>query len=215
MPRGSGAFFVSGDVEMQTTTRKRNTLDIVLDMLCGYAQEDEEWRISEGYEIDTKTEEITKGNIGQKEWDSPIMQDVRRDHVEAAVLDLVNGKEESTIQDLRNDLEQYGGTNDVTLVNGDDGKGIVHIEKRHGYGTVPFVLEAMANGKIVRSSRGNKTVAIRKDGYEAILSLEEYGEKKTWLLTGYRVLENDKQTSFGCTRQVLYKTRAYTYRAYV
>lgn len=182
---------------MQTTTRKRNTLDIVLDMLCGYAQEDEEWRISEGYEIDTKTEEITKGNIGQKEWDSPIMQDVRRDQVEAAVLDLVNGKEESTIQDLRNDLEQYGGTNDVTLVNGDDGKGIVHIEKRHGYGTVPFVLEAMANGKIVRSSRGNKTVAIRKDGYEAILSLEEYGEKKTWLLTGYRVLEDGKKTSFG------------------
>jgi len=132
----------------------------------------------------------------QAEWDSPVMQDVRRDRVEEAMLELANGKEESTIPNLRNDLEQYGGTNDVTLIKGNEKKGIIHIEKRHGRKVFPFVLEAMANGKIVRTSRKDKTVAIQKDGYEAILSLDEHGKKKTWLLTGYDLIgEGGKLTS--------------------
>lgn len=47
------------------------------------------------------------------------------------------------------------------------------------------MLEAVANGEIDRFVPGKQTVHIRKDGYEAVLSLEENGRKKTWLLTGF------------------------------
>lgn len=166
------------------------------------------WRTSKNgkhFEVDTETGEITRGNIGQTEWDSPSAQDARRDKVEDAMREIANGKAEATVADLRNDLEQYGGTNDVTIIRGDKKKGLIHIEKRHGSGCIGPVLEAAANGKIARFSRGNKTVAIQKDGYEAILSLEEHGKKKTWLLTGYRILEDRKKGLTGdsgkfCTR---------------
>ncbi len=168
----------------------------------------EEWRTAKNgkkYQIDTETGEITRGNIGQSEWDSPSRQDARRDKVEDALREIANGRPESTISGLRNDLEQYGGTNDVTIIRGDSKKGLIHIKERHGMASIAPVLEAVANGKITRCSRGNKTVAIQKDGYEAILSLEEHGKQKTWLLTGYGILDDRKKDPTGdsgkfCTR---------------
>lgn len=150
------------------------------------------WRTSKGgkrYQIDTETGEILKGNIGQREWDSPAMQNARRDKIEDAMRNIANGNEESTIPDLRNDLEQYGGTNDVTIVKGNSKMGLVHISERHGQKVIPGVLEAVANGKITHFAEGNKTVHIDKDGYRAILALEYHGKKKTWLLTGFDIVE--------------------------
>lgn len=157
------------------------------------------------FELETESGEITKGNIGQNGWDSPSAQGARRDKVEDAIREIANGKPEATVEGLRNDLEQYGGTNDVTIIRGNEKKGLLHIERRHGNASVAPVLEAVANGKIARFSRGNKTVAIQKDGYEAILSLEEHGKKKTWLLTGYDIVGGEQKNVTGdsgkfCTR---------------
>ncbi len=157
-----------------------------------------EWRTTakgKHFELETETGEITKGNIGQGEWDSPAAQGARRDKVEHALREIASGNAEATVPGLRNDLEQYGGTNDVTIIRGDAKKGLVHIERRHGTACIAPVLEAVANGKITRFSPNNNTVAIQKDGYEAILSLEEYRKKKTWLLTGYDIREDKKKES--------------------
>lgn len=158
-------------------------------------EDDEEWRTAKNgkhFEVDTETGKITKGNLGQKDWDSPAKQDARRDKVEDAMREIANGKPEATVPALRNDLEQYGGTNDVTIIRGNEKKGLLHIEKRHGSSCVAPVLEAVANGKIARFINGNKTVHLEKDGYRAVLSLEEHGKKKTWLLTGYDIVRDGK-----------------------
>jgi hypothetical protein len=113
----------------------------------------------------------------------------KRAAVKDAMREIANGKPEATIPDLRNDLEQFGGTNDVTIVRGDKKKGLEHIVERHGQEVVPGVLEAMATGEIRKFVETKKTVHIQKDGFEAVLSLDEHGKKKTWLLTGYDVIE--------------------------
>ncbi|MGE9986207.1 anti-CBASS protein Acb1 family protein [Desulfovibrio sp. SGI.169] len=154
------------------------------------------------FELDTESGEITKGNIGQNEWDSPSAQGARRDKVEDAMREIANGKAEATVSSLRNDLEQYGGTNDVTIIRGDEKKGLLHIEKRHGSGCIAPVLEAVANGKIVRFVKGNKTVHLDKDGYRAVLSLEEHGKKKTWLLTGYDIVGGEQKNVTGDSGKV-------------
>ena len=152
------------------------------------AWDEDVWRTAENgkrYQIDTETGEIKKGNVGQKSWNSEQKQHERRDRMEDALREIANGRPESTIPHLRKDLERYGGTNDVTIVKGDARKGLVHIADRHGHAAVAHVLEAVANGEIDRFVPGKQTVHIRKDGYEAVLSLEENGRKKTWLLTGF------------------------------
>ena len=180
----------------------------VYDAALDFTNDAEIWRTARNgkkYQIDTESGEITKGNLGQKSWDSPAEQNARRDKVEDAMREIANGKTEATVPGLRNDLAQYGGTNDVTIIRGDEKKGLIHIKERHGMASIAPVLEAVANGKITRCSRGNKTVAIQKDGYEAILSLEEHGKQKTWLLTGYGILDDRKKVPTGdsgkvCTR---------------
>ena len=159
----------------------------------GKGAEDEDlWRTAKNgkrYQIDAETGEIVKGNLGQKIWNSEQNQNIRRDRMEDAVREIANGSPESTIPNLRNDLERYGGTNNVTIIKGDEKKGLIHIAARHGYSAVAHVLEAVANGEIERFVQGNKTVHIHKDGYRAVLSLEENGKKKTWLLTGFDLPE--------------------------
>ena len=91
-------------------------------------------------------------------------------------------------------MEQYGGTNNITLIWGNEKKGIFHIGYRRGTDTLLHVIDALANGKIERYVPGNKTVHLVKDGYEAILSLDENGNKKSWLLTGWEI---NKPDAFG------------------
>ena len=160
------------------------------------AMDEAGWRTAKNgkrYQIDTETGEIVKGNLGQKkkqdqdEWNSPLNQKIRLERVENAMLELENGKSEATVKGLRNDLEQYGGSNDVTFIAGDRQKGLEHIAYRHGHSVIANVLDAVANGKLEKYVPAKKTAHIRKDGYEAVLSLDEHGKKKTWLLTGYKM----------------------------
>lgn len=52
---------------------------------------------------------------------------------------------------------------------------------------MPKVFDTVIDGKIQRYVAGNKTVILEKDGYEAVLSLDEYGKTKTWLLSGWKI----------------------------
>ncbi len=107
---------------------------------------------------------------------------------------IADGSEEETVPGLRNDLEQYGGTNDITFLWGDDKKGIYHIAYRRGLDTLLHVIDAVSDGEITKFVSEKKTVHIEKDGYEAILSLDEHGKKKSWLLTGWEI---DKPDAIG------------------
>ena len=118
----------------------------------------------------------------------------KRDSVLGALAKIADGSEEETIPNLRNDLEQYGGTNDITLPWGNLKKGIYHIAYRRGTETLLHVVDALADGKIERYVAGNKTIHLVKDGYEAILCLDENGGKKSWLLTGWEI---NKPDAFG------------------
>ena len=105
--------------------------------------------------------------------------------VKSALQKIANGSEEETVKDLRDDLEQYGGTNDVTFIFGDNKKGIQHIAQKHGIKTLLGVFDSVIDGKITKFVKNKKTVHIEKNGIEAVLSLDEHGNKKTWLLTGW------------------------------
>lgn len=107
-------------------------------------------------------------------------------------LDLIqSGKATSVkLKGIRNDLDKYGGSNDVTIYQGDEKYGLKHIERRHGKKCFKPVLEAVANGKIARYEDRNRTVAIQLNNYEAVLSLNQNGKNKTWLLTGYDIIED-------------------------
>jgi hypothetical protein len=106
--------------------------------------------------------------------------------VKNALQQIANGADEATVTDLRDDLEQYGGTNDFTFIYGDEKKGLVHIAQKHGgMKTLLKVFDAVVDGDVVNFSENKKTVTLEKDGYQAVLSLDEHGKKKTWLLTGW------------------------------
>ena len=121
--------------------------------------------------------------------------------VKNALQKIADGAEEATVKDLRDDLEQYGGTNDVTFIYGDEKKGLFHIADKHGgIKTLLKVLDTVVDGKITDFTEKNKTIHLIKDGYEAILSLDEYGKKKTWLLTGFDTkISPDAEREFNAT----------------
>ena len=115
----------------------------------------------------------------------------------SALQKIANGSEEETVSGLRNDLEQYGGTNDVTFYWGNEKKCIYHIAYRRGINTLYHVIDAVADGKILRFVEGNKTVVLEKDGFEAVLALIEYGQQKSWLLSGWKVGKPDTNGKVG------------------
>lgn len=127
------------------------------------------------------------GKVGEKISRHENVQTIRKNKVLKALEQISNGLDQVTIPLLRDDLEQYGGTNDVTIYKGTKKYGLEHIKKRHGEEDIKPVLEAVANGKIVHYNPVKKTVTIQKGEYEAILSLVWKDEKKTWLLTGYKI----------------------------
>ena len=109
----------------------------------------------------------------------------------SALQKIADGSEEETVPGLRNDLAQYGGTNDITFYWGNEKKGIYHIAYRRGVKTLFHVIDAVADGRILRHVDGNKTVILEKDGFEAVLALTEYGNQKSWLLSGWEVEQPD------------------------
>ncbi len=112
-----------------------------------------------------------------------------------ALQKIANGSEEETVKNLRKDLEQYGGTNDVTFIFGNNKKGIQHIAQKHGAKTLLKVFDTVIDGNVIRYSDKKKTVIIGKDNYEAVLSLDENGNKKTWLLSGWDVTKSKEKSS--------------------
>ena len=107
--------------------------------------------------------------------------------VAQALQEIVNGKEEVVVSDLRPDLEQYDGSPDVAFVWGNKKKGLMHIGVKHGEDVIKDVIDTVLYGDIERYSETKKTVTLSHNGYEAILSLDENGNKKTWLLTGWKI----------------------------
>ena len=129
---------------------------------------------------------------------SKTMQKARE--VKAALERIASGSSEETVRNLRNDLEQYGGTNDVTFVFGDEKKGIKHIAERHGTKTLLAVFDAVVDGDISKFVKGKKTIHLSKGSVEAVLSLDENGNKKTWLLTGFDTkISPDEEREFRAT----------------
>lgn len=129
-----------------------------------------------------------KPNDVKRFYQSGLAENTRKKarEVKDALQKIADGAEEATVKNLRDDLETYGGTNDVTFVYGDEKKGLFHIADKHGgMKTLMKVLDAVVDGDITRYSAGNKTLVVAKNGYEAVLSLDENGKKKTWLLTGF------------------------------
>ena len=113
----------------------------------------------------------------------------------SALQKIANGSEEETVKNLRDDLDQYGGTNDVTFIYGNHKKGIQHIAEKHGAKTLLKVFDTVVDGKIKRFVAPKKTVIIGKGNYEAVLSLDENGNKKTWLLSGWDITNENKKSS--------------------
>jgi hypothetical protein len=102
-----------------------------------------------------------------------------------AVSEIVSGKESSTAKNIRHDLSEYGGNDDVTFIWGNEKMGLYHIGYRRGAETVKNVIKTVLNGNVARASKSKKTVVLELNGYEAVLSLDMNGKKQTWLLTGW------------------------------
>lgn len=108
-----------------------------------------------------------------------------KSNIKNAIEQIIKGeKEEVVIKNVRNDLEKYGGTNDVSFIKGNEKGGISHFSKKHKE-DIEGVIEALTDGKIT-SHVPNRKVFIEHKDYLAILSLDYHGNKKTWLLTGYK-----------------------------
>ena len=119
--------------------------------------------------------------------DGASMGSVRNDRVRSAInalREVERGAEESVAKNLRPDLVQYGGSPDVHFIWGNRKKGLQHFGLKRGTEVMARVIETVATGTDVKYIAGNKTARISKDGFTAILSLDEHGKQKTWLLTG-------------------------------
>lgn len=103
----------------------------------------------------------------------------------AALKKIAAGSEEETVPGLRPDFVQYGGTPDVTFIWGDNNKGLQHIAQKHGADILPQVIDTVVAGRVERFTASKKTLVLQKGNIEAVLSLDEHGKQKTWLLTGW------------------------------
>jgi len=81
---------------------------------------------------------------------------------DAAKLGAMPAPSLAVIRDLRNDLEQYGGTNDVLLIYGNAKEGIYHIASKRGSNVLFHVLDALADGKILNLCRETKRCIFKK-----------------------------------------------------
>ncbi|PTR05689.1 MULTISPECIES: hypothetical protein [unclassified Novosphingobium] len=120
--------------------------------------------------------------------------DARIESVAHAIDELSSGSSEAVVHDLRPDLKQFGGDADVHLVMGDNKKGIAHILAQRSPDVLGNVLRAVAIGTDVSYQEAKRTVRISHNGYTAVLSLDEHGKTKTWLLTGW---EDDRPDAKG------------------
>lgn len=154
--------------------------------------EEKKWITINGAAVPLDENGNLQGKVGEKIEEEAELSQKRQD-VKNALKEIANGKEEVTLPKLRNDLEKYGGTNDVTLVRGDKKKGILHIIENGREHYLGNILDAVIEGEIVRSVPERKTVTVKKDNYEAVLSLNRRKEKITWLITGWDITADPKE----------------------
>lgn len=102
----------------------------------------------------------------------------------AAMQDIVSGADEAIIREARSDISHYGGTNDVTLVWGNSKKGLAHIGGKRGAEVAGNIVRTVLDGQVLKYVKAKKTLHLGWNGHEAVLSLDENGKSKTWLLTG-------------------------------
>lgn len=134
----------------------------------------------------------TGGAVGRKiEKEADVSE--KKKQIKNALREIANGKEEVTLLKLRNDLEQYGGTNDVTLIRGNKKEGILHIIENGREHYLGDILDTVVEGKIIRRVEGNNSIVLQKDNVQAILALERFRQKKTWLLTGWDITTDPKK----------------------
>lgn len=115
----------------------------------------------------------------------------KREAVRAGVEKLLHGDEsEVIIENLRDDLGAYGGTNNVTLIKGNKKEGLEHIIANGREHYLGGILDAVIEGKIDTDykPRGEQKVRLNHGNYQAVLVLED----KTWALTGWDVRTNPK-----------------------
>ncbi len=133
-----------------------------------------------------------QGTVGRKiEKDTDVSE--KKKQIKNALQEIADGKEEVTLNKLRNDLEQYGGTNDITLIKGNKKEGIIHIIENGREHYLGDILDTVVEGKIERRTEGNNSIVLQKDNIQAVLRLEKNGEKKTWLLTGWDITTDPKK----------------------
>ena len=109
----------------------------------------------------------------------------------AAMQEIAAGAEEAAVKNMRPDFVKYGGNGDVVFIWGNEKKGIYHIGLRRGKEVVENVIKTVLFGQIDRYSAVKKTITLELNGYEAVISLDENGKPKTWLLTGWKKNEPD------------------------
>lgn len=102
-----------------------------------------------------------------------------------AIQDIIKGKfDEIVVDNVRDDLEKYGGSNNIAFLRETIKGGIAHLGYKHNK-DINGVANTLVNAPITRYVKDRK-VFIEDDNYKVILSLDYFGKKKTWLLTGYK-----------------------------
>ena len=116
-----------------------------------------------------------------------------------ALESIANGEDVVYNAMRRDDLVQYGGNNEITFYYGNigdparnfkGGYGISHIGAKHGVDAIINAVRVIADGKVERYVKGNKTVVLTDGEYETILALTRFGNKETWLFNGWKKKEN-------------------------
>ena len=132
-----------------------------------------------------------------------------------ALESIANGEEFVKNAMQRDDLIKYGGDNKISFYYGytgdpkrdfKGGYGIAHIGAKHGTEAILRAIDIIANGKIERYVKGNKTIVLTDGEYETVLSLTRFGKNETWLFNGWEKKENADENSEVSTASVSTQT---------
>ncbi len=125
------------------------------------------------------------GRFTKKDKGSRLQQQRLKTDIKNAIDSIIAGKSnEIIVKNIRNDLEQYGGNNDIAFIKGTEKGGVAHFATKHKK-DIEHIIDVLIDGKIT-AAVPNRKVFIEDEDYLAILSLDYFGNKKTWLLTGYK-----------------------------
>jgi hypothetical protein len=91
---------------------------------------------------------------------------------------------ELKISNVRSDLKGITGSNDIYLLQGNSKGGMKHILEKHPE-DLNIIAETLQNGEITKVVPNRKVFIESNDGH-CLISLDYNGNKKTWLLTGYK-----------------------------